>query len=150
MSFASVKDWLNKQTTSLKDGVSRFKNKDFMESVVAGCALVAAADGTISAEEKQKMAGYIERSEELKVFDMKDVIKRFTSYTDSFEFDYTIGKGEALKAIGKIKSNEEASRLLIRVCCAIGTADGDFDDDEKAIVREICTELGLNPGDFGL
>lgn len=150
MSFASIKDWLNKQTTSAKDSVTRFKNKDFMDAVVAGCALVAAADGSITEVEKQTMGQYIQRSEELKVFDMAEVIKRFNHFTANFEFNYMIGKGEALKAVGKIKKNEEASRLLVRVCAAIGMADGDFDAKEQAMVREICGELGLNPADFGL
>ncbi|OUD14184.1 tellurite resistance TerB family protein [Thioflexithrix psekupsensis] len=148
--FNSVKDWLNQQKTSVSEGISRFKNKEFMEAVVAGCAFVACANGEVKAEEKRKMAGYIERSEELRVFDMKDVIKAFSHYADGFEFDFVIGKGEAMKAIGKLKGKDEASRLLIRVCCAIGMSDGDFDDDEKQAVREMATELGLNPSDFGL
>lgn len=150
MSFANVKDWFNQQKTSLQESVTRYKNKDFLEAIVAGCALVAAADGKIDASEKQKMMGFIERSDALKVFDMKDVIKRFTSYTESFDFDYTIGKAVALQAIVKLKGKDDAARLLIRVCCAIGLADGDFDDKEKASVREICGELGLNPSEFGL
>ncbi len=150
MGFANVKDWLNQQKTSMSEAMTRFKNKDFMDAVVAGCALVAAADGSISAEEKQKMAGFIQRTDELKVFDMQEVIKQFNKFADNFEFDQMIGKGEALKAVGKIKKNEEGARLLVRVCCAIGLADGDFDESEKAIVRDICTELGLNPADFGL
>ncbi len=150
MRFDDVKSWLNSQKDNLKDSVSRLKNKDFLDGVVAGCALVSAADGHIDASEKQKMVGFIQRSDELKVFDVQDVIKKFNQYTDGFEFDHTIGKGEALKAIIKLKGNQEASRLLVRVCCAIGMADGDFDADEKAVVREICAELGLDPNEFGL
>ncbi|MCP4699113.1 MAG: tellurite resistance TerB family protein [Gammaproteobacteria bacterium] len=150
MGFASVKEWLNKQTSNAKDSVTRFKNKEFMDACVAGCALVAAADGNIDATEKQTMAEYINRSEELKVFDMHAVIKRFNHYADNFAFNQMIGKGEALKAIAKIKKNAEAGRLLVRVCCAIGMADGDFDQNEKSMVRDICTELGLPPNDFGL
>ena len=52
--------------------------------------------------------------------------------------------------IGKIKGNDEQCRLLVRVVCAIGAADGDFDDKEKAMVAEIVRELGLNPIDFDL
>jgi tellurite resistance protein TerB len=146
----SVLDWLQQQTTNVEEMVKRFKNKEFMDAVVAGCALVAAADGNIDSSEKQKMAGFIRRSEELKVFDMNAVIKRFNEFAEGFEFDNIIGKGESLKAIGKIKKNQEAARLLIRVCCAIGAADGNFDDDEKAVVGEICAELNLNPTDFQL
>ena len=146
----SIMEWLQEQTTNAGEAIKRFKNKEFMDAVVAGCALVAAADGHIDASEKQKMAGFIHRSEELKVFDMNTVIKQFNKFAEGFEFDHEIGKGEALRTVGKIKKNEEAAKLLIRVCCAIGAADGDFDDDEKAMVREICTELNLNPGDFQL
>jgi len=150
MNFASIKNLLNEQKEKIKDGVSRYKNKEFMDAVVAGCALVSAADGTIDTTEKQKMAGYIQRSEELKVFNMSDVIKRFTEIVESFEFDFVIGKGEALKIINKIKKNVEASKLLIRVCISIGSADGNFDEKETAIVKEICNELNLNPSEFGL
>jgi len=150
MSFNGVKDWLKRQQNNVSESITRFKNKDFMEAVVAGCALVAAADGDISTEEKQKMAGFISRSDELKVFDMHLVIERFNAQIESFEFDHSIGKAHALKAIGRIKSNPEAGRLLVRVCCAIGMADGDFDADEQAVVREICTELGLPAEEFGL
>ncbi len=150
MSFNTMKDWLNRQKTSVSDSVQRFKNKDFMDAVVAGCALVAAADGDISAEEKQKMAGFISRSEELKVFDMQLIIQRFNGFAQGFEFDATIGKAEALKAVGRLKAHPEAGRLLVRVCCAIGMADGDFDADEQAVVRDICAELGLPAEEFGL
>lgn len=150
MGFASIKDWFNQQKTSVQDSVTRFKNKDFLEATVAGCALIAAADGSIDASEKETMAGFIQRNDALKTFDMSEVIQGFNKHADNFTFNAAIGKAEALKAIGKLKSNEEAARTLIRVCCAIGMADGDFDDQEKAVVKEICKELNLNPTDFGL
>jgi tellurite resistance protein TerB len=143
-------NWVKEQKTNLQESISRFKNKDFMDVVVAGCALVAAADGTIDSSEKQKMAGFIGRSEELRVFDMNQVISRFNYFASGFEFDSVIGKGEALKAIDKLKKNTEASRLLIRVCCAIGAADGNFDEDEKQMVREMCHHLDLSPSEFQL
>lgn len=39
---------------------------------------------------------------------------------------------------------------MILCVCAIGTADGNFDEDEKRAVREICVELAQNPQDFSL
>ncbi|GEB34333.1 MULTISPECIES: tellurite resistance TerB family protein [Brevibacillus] len=143
-------NWLKSTQSTLRDQVKKFQNRDFMDAVVAGCALVAAADGQIDSTEKQKMAAYINRSEELKVFNMNDVIARFNHFVSGFEFDHGVGKMEALKAIGKIKNNSEAARVLISVCCAIGAADGDFDEKEKMVVREICQTVNLNPGDFQL
>jgi tellurite resistance protein TerB len=145
-----VLDWLKTQASGLQDEVKKFKNKDFMEATVAGCAMVAFADGVVKSEEKAKMAGFIQRNDALKIFDLSKVISTFDKYVQGFEFDYSIGKGEALKAISKIKKNPEEARLLVRVCCAIGASDGDFDPAEKRTVSEICRELGLNPGEFGL
>ncbi|MDR6553152.1 tellurite resistance TerB family protein [Paenibacillus qinlingensis] len=144
------KSWLQNSKQGLTDQVKKFKNKDFMDAVVAGCALVAAADGSVDSNEKQKMAGYMSRSEELKVFDMSDVINRFNHFVGNLEFDSMIGKQEALKAIAKFRSKPEVGRVIVGVCSAIGAADGDFDDKEKAVVRDICQSLGLTPGEFGL
>ncbi|QTA88390.1 tellurite resistance TerB family protein [Desulfonema magnum] len=141
-----VKTW----ASDAKEEVKRFKSKNFMEAVTAGCAMVAFADGVIKPEEKAKMAGFIQRNEALSVFDMSQVIKSFEKNVNNFEFDLHIGKGEALKTISKIKKNSDEARLLVRVCCAIGASDGDFDEDEKKVVSEICQELGLDPGEFGI
>lgn len=147
-------NWLKENTANARAKVSaevsKFKNRSFMEAVVSGCALVAAADGSIDASEKQKMAGFMERADELKHFDMRQVIEVFNKTVGDFEFDHSIGKATALKTIGKIKGNDEQSRLLVRVVCAIGAADGDFDADERAVVGELVRELGLNPSDFDL
>lgn len=150
MSFKHIKDWLNQQKTSAQESISRFKNKEFLEAVVAGCALVAAANGKIDESEKETMAGFIQRNEALKVFDMAQVIASFNKFTGNFEFNAMVGKAEALRAVHKIKANDEAARLLIRVCCAIGMVDGDFDQSEKRVIKEICLELGLSPSEFGL
>ena len=69
-----LKDSANKTRDRLAAEASKFKNRSFMEAVVSGCALVAAADGDISADEKQKMAGFIQRADELKHFEMRQVI----------------------------------------------------------------------------
>jgi tellurite resistance protein TerB len=130
--------------------VAKFRSRGFMEATVAACALVAAADGTISSEEKQKMAGFIRNSDELKHFAMSDVITFFEKVVGSFDFDAGIGKAEALKVIGRLRSNSEQARIMVRVACAIGASDGNFDQSERAVVREICVELGLNPSDFDL
>jgi len=146
--------WLTDNATvareKLATEVAKYKNADFRDAVVAGCALVAAADGDISSEEKQKMIGYMQTSNELKVFKMTDVMKSFNDIVEKFEFDKGIGQGEALKLIGKLKAKPEEAQLLVRVCCAIGAADGDFDELERAAVRTICAELGLDAGNFDL
>ena len=147
-------EWLKKNTADARARMAaevfKFKNRAFMEAVVSGCALVSAADGSVDASEKQKMADFMKRADELKHFDMRQVIDVFQKAVGDFEFDHSIGKATALRTISKIKGNEEQSRLLVRIVCAIGAADGDFDSQERAVVAEIARELNLNPTDFDL
>lgn len=147
-------EWLKINATAARDKltteVGKFKNRDFMEATASACAMIAAADGEVSSAEKMKMTGFINNSPELKVFNLNDVIKVFNDACGKFEFDFQIGQAEALKTINKVKSKDGAARLLVRVACAIGASDGDFDDKEKAACRLICMELGLDPADFDL
>lgn len=148
--FDSIKKMGKDASTKITSEVAKFKNKDFLNAVVAGCALVASADGSISSAEKQKMLGFINGSDELKVFGADEVIAAFNNVVSKFDFDFEIGKAEALKVISKIKSDVAASKLMIRVCCIIGASDGDFDAAEKSIVVLICRELGIDPAEFDL
>jgi tellurite resistance protein TerB len=148
--FDSLKQKAGEARAKLAQEVGKFRNREFMEACVAGCALVAAADGNIDSSEKQKMMKFIQQSEELKVFETKDVIAVFNKVTENFEFDKEIGKAEAFKLVGKLRSKPDAARLMVRVCCAIGSADGSFDDKEKQVVREMCRDLGIPAADFGL
>ncbi len=150
LSLSGLKGFFNNAKSNLADSVKRFKNKEFLDAVIAGCALVAAADGHIDSAEKNKMMGFIQRSEELKVFETSKVIERFNHFTENFGFDHTIGKAEAYKAIMKMRSNREAARVVVSVCCAIGMADGSFDEKEKEVVRGICKEIGIEPSEFQL
>lgn len=148
--FDTLKQKAGEARSKLATEVSKFRNREFMEACVAGCALVAAADGNIDSAEKQKMMKFIQQSDELKVFDTKDVINFFNKIAENFEFDNEIGKAEALKVIGKLRNKPDAARLMVRVCCAIGSADGDFDDKEKDIIRAMCRDLNIPSDDFGL
>jgi tellurite resistance protein TerB len=148
--FDTLKEKAGEARAKLVTEVSKFKNREFMEACVAGCGLVAAADGSIDSTEKQKMMKFIQQSDELKVFETKDVIDVFNKVTEGFEFDNEIGKAEALKMIGKLRTKPDAARLMVRICMAIGSADGTFDESEKQVVRDICRDLGLAADDFGL
>ncbi|WP_455233144.1 tellurite resistance TerB family protein [Geopseudomonas aromaticivorans] len=146
--------WLKTNATAARDKlateVGKFRNQKFLDAIVSGCALMSAADGNIVSAEKLKMTGFIRQSNELKVFDLNKVIAGFNDVCAKFEFDEQLGRAEALKTIAKIRGDEAQSRLLVRVCIAIGASDGNFDESERAVARLICNELGLNPADFEL
>jgi tellurite resistance protein TerB len=150
MSFDNFLNQLKTKASELKTEALKFKNKDFLNAAMAGSALIAMADGSVSAEEKQKMIKFIETNDALSVFSTSDVIKAFQDFVGQLEFDKDIGEAKAYQALGKMKSNAEGARLLLRMIIAIAASDGDFDASEKIVAVKIARELGLNPADFEL
>ncbi|CAA9890664.1 Tellurite resistance TerB [Candidatus Methylobacter favarea] len=150
MSFDSFLNQLKTKATELKTEALKYKNKDFLNAAMAGSALVAMADGTITSDEKQKMIKFIESHDALSIFTTSDVIKAFQDFVGQIEFDKDIGEAKAYQALGKMKSNAEASRLLIRMIIAIASADGNFDAAEKKVAIKIAKELAINPSEFEL
>lgn len=147
--FASFKDAIAKFKAGIDAEVARFNNRDFLNAATALSARVAAADGTISDDEKQKMGAFLSMYPSLKVFSNTDVVNSWKYIADFYAFDKAMGDAEANKLIGKI-TDKDAQATLVRLGCAIGAADGDFDDTEKAVVVSVCKLLNLRPADFGL
>jgi stress response protein SCP2/tellurite resistance protein len=143
-----ITEWANQSKRKAQDLLNRYKSQDVLEAVVAACALVSMADGYLDAMERQKMIEFVNSSEELRVFDSNKVIQRFNYFVSRIEADRMIGRAEAFRALGKIRSKPEIARLVARYCIAIGYADGNFDHNEMQMVSDICRELGLNPGEF--
>ncbi len=137
-------------SNTTKTQVGKFKSKDFAKASMAMCALIAAADGTITADERRKTAGFIGGNDVLSVFDVSELQDHFTFYAGKLESDYDFGKVEAIATIGKLRSKPDAARAVIQVGIIIGGADGNFDKDEQQAVREACLAVGIPPSEFDL
>jgi tellurite resistance protein TerB len=134
----------------LLDRVKRVKNREFMEAVAAACAMVASADGLVRPEEAAKVIDYAQIDETLAVFDYYEVMETFEAYVRRFEFDYNVGRQKAFEAIRKLVGRPEQARLLVLVSMAVADADGDFDNNQRLAVRDICRVAGLNLKEFDL
>lgn len=148
MSFLnSLKSLTSKASSEVSDQFNRIKNRDIMLGVVAGCTYVAYADGRVSQEEKNKMLGFLQNSECLKMYKADDVIDTFGKFSRKFEFDKDMGIAEVFKALGSITKVDE-KKLIVRACIMIANSDGNFDQSEKEAVRKICKELSLDSSEF--
>jgi tellurite resistance protein TerB len=135
---------------TLQNEVGKFKNNDFANAAMAVCALIAAADGSISPAERQKTAGFIVNNETLKVFDTSDLKKKFDHFCGKLEADFDFGKVEVIQAIGKLRGKPDQARAVIQVGIIIGGADGKFDEHEKKALREACNAVNISPSEFDL
>ncbi|MFI0481424.1 tellurite resistance TerB family protein [Actinomadura sp. 9N215] len=126
------------------------KSGAFRDASMAMCALVAAADGSVDPSERQRTASLIASNEVLQNFPADDLQRRFNDYVTKLTADFDFGKVSVLQDIGKAKKKPAEARAVVQIGIIIGGADGNFDDNEKAIVREACFALDLNPGEFEL
>ena len=150
MSFESFFNNLKSKASELKTEALKFKNKDFLNATMAGSALIAMADGTITPEEKQKMIKFIESHDALSIFSTMDVVNAFQNFVGQLQFDKDIGEAKAFEALKKMESNAAAARLIIRMVVSIAGSDGNFDEHEKKMATRIAKELGLDPTEFDL
>lgn len=148
--FDDLKQKTAEVVSGIKNEFAKYKNASTLNALMATCAYVAAADGHIDSAEKRKMVGFVKNSPIISVFGDTAAIKVFNEHAERFEFDHEIGAAEALRVIGQFRGNSDIARLIIRAGIAIGNADGNFDDDEKDVMRKICAELNETPKDFGL
>jgi tellurite resistance protein TerB len=127
-----------------------FKSGAFRDSTMAMCALIAAADGSVDAEERRKVAALISQNEVLKNFPADQLQQIFNDNVDKLMRDFDFGKVSILQEIAKVRKKEDEARAVIQIGIIIGSADGKFDEDEKKVVREACHSLGLSPAEFEL
>ncbi len=126
------------------------KSGAFRDASMAICALIAAADGCIDAEERRKVAALIGTNEVLQNFPADQLQAKFAEYCDKLTADYDFGRVAVIQDIGKVKKKEAEARAVIQIGIIIGGADGNFDDDEKKAVRDACHAVGLSPSEFDL
>jgi tellurite resistance protein TerB len=132
----------------LQTKTGQFKNKDFAKASMAVCALIAAADGNIDPEERRKVAGLITTNDVLSIFPANDLRADFDHFCEKLSQDFDFGKVEAVQAISKLKSKPDQARAVIQIAIIIGGADGNFDADEKRVVRDACFAVGISPSEF--
>lgn len=148
--FDQLKSKTKEMNSQLKTKTSQLKSKEFANGSMAMCALIAAADGSIDAAERQKTAALIMSNDVLAVFPPEELKTKFDFYCDKLSKDYDFGKVEAIGTIAKLKGKQDQGRAVIQIGIIIGGADGNFDNDEKKAVKEACFAVGIAPSEFDL
>ncbi|MFH8486660.1 tellurite resistance TerB family protein [Streptomyces longisporoflavus] len=145
-----VKESASTMQTQLMAKKNDLKSGAFRDSSMAMCALVAAADGTIDPSERRRVAQLIATNEVLQNFPADELRRRFDTYVDKLTADFAFGKVSVMQEVAKAKKKPAEARAVIQIGIVIGGADGDFDQTERAVVREACFALDLPPHEFDL
>ena len=144
-----LSDKLKEQKKSAEESIMKVTNKEFMEAIVAGCALIAAADGHLELSEKEKMVEFIKGSTIMSLYNTSEVVGEFNKYADVVIADYNVGKKDCIDAILKVRYSKEETTQVVRFCSIIAAADGSVSEKEEAIIKELAVTLELDPKEFG-
>ncbi|MFD8203550.1 tellurite resistance TerB family protein [Streptomyces sp. NPDC003470] len=145
-----VKESASQMQTQLVAKKNDLRSGAFRDASMAMCALVAAADGTVDPSERQRVAQLIATNDVLRNFPADDLRRRFEDNLDKLAADFAFGRVSVLQEIAKAKKKPAEARAVIQIGIVIGGADGDFDKDERAVVRDACFALDLPPHEFDL
>lgn len=133
-----------------KKGINQSKlieNRDYMQALLAASLLVAAADGTIEDEELKKLNDLLAQNPRIQHFgaELTDTLNR---YAGLLRTSFRSGKNTLMREISDIKAELEDKQDLICMMLDIAEADGEIEPAEEAVMREICSKLGLRLEDF--
>ncbi|WP_064702640.1 tellurite resistance TerB family protein [Halomonas caseinilytica] len=139
----------NKRMKQAQQNLKNVENRDLMEAIVGGCLLIAAADGEIEQEETDKLDQLLRSNQRLQGFggEITQTIQRFR---DQLEAGFQVGRLQILREIGDIASDREHAEEVLVNMITIAGSDGEFEDEEVVVIKEVAGKLGLNPTDYGL
>lgn len=132
--------FLSKARESLAGNLSKLKGQAALDRLAACAFLIANADGDIDADETAKFVDIVKRN--APQYSQDDARAAFNRAKETGD------TGVLLNLISAAPAEE--GETLVMAAVAIGGADGEFDDDEKAMTRSICTQLFIPPAKFGL
>lgn len=144
--FGSLKAMLDDARSKGDTLFGRIKDRATFRRTVYACYLIGRADGNFDTTERQAIGALIQQK--LPQFKLEDIMKEIEAADAKLAFDETMGAQELMAEIGK--ATGDAAELVVQAACYIGAADGEFDDAEKTVARQIAERMNLNPANYGL
>lgn len=138
-----------KKAGDVKAEMQKVENRDLMEAIVGGCLLVAAADGSIDDDELLTLDKSINANPSMAHFGA-EIGKTINLFEQQLSAGFRIGKMKILREIADIKNNPADAEEVFINMVTVAEADGEIDEKEMAILKEVGTTLGVRLSDFGL
>lgn len=128
---------------TLRNSLSRFRNRQFLDATMAATALVATADGEVTFSELSALDTVLESIQDLQMYDPHVAVDIYRDFADEIVRAPETGKLSAIAAVRKIAGDADAADLVLRVAVAISKADGSLSPVEADVITELCEVLGL-------
>lgn len=140
---------------ALKSGAKEIKaeygqNKDFLEAVCAGSALVAAADGEIEDSERSKVVSIITNHAQLSKLYDRNTIEQTAEAMFKKAKDAS-GRQSLAREMDDIKNRPDGATMcedVYLIALDIADADGKIEPEEQAVLEKIAKRLNVDTSKF--
>jgi tellurite resistance protein len=119
------------------------KDTEFLEAMIAACAIIAHADGKVVRGERRKLLSAIETGGGLARHSREEVLDRLLAHELSFAMNPETAYTLAAKSIRSMAARRADALTLIDTCRAMILADGIAEPEEIRALQKIRAILGL-------
>jgi tellurite resistance protein TerB len=130
--------------------VNKIANQNVMEAIVAASLLVAAADGEIEDDEVATLNGLLSNNDLLSAFAPTEITRTVERYTGILKAGFRVGKVKMLREIADIADNADHAEEVFVTALTIAEADGEIEDAELVVLKDIGKTLGVSLAAYGL
>ena len=128
---------------TLRNSLSRIRNRQFLDATMAATALVATADGEVTFSELSALDTVLESIQDLQIYDPHIAVDKYKDFADAIADDPERGRRNAIATVHKVAGDADAAELVIRVAVAISKADGELSRQEAKSISDLCETLGF-------
>jgi tellurite resistance protein TerB len=133
---------------TLRGELQRFRTRRFLDAAMAAAAYLALADEKVKFSERLALDCVLETMNELKIFDVHKAVDLFRDYAEAIQHDRRTGRDRVIRAVSKFACDQDSATLLLKACLFIAKADGVLNEEESAVLEELCSLLRVNSSDL--
>lgn len=139
---------LKKKANRAGAEIKKFEKKDLMEATVGVAVLVMWADGDAEDSEREKIAKVLANNTALSSFgpEVQATFNRFDSLCK--ESGFMLAKVQIMREIADVKGDSREMEDVLVTGLTIAMADGEVEEAEEKILRQVASSFGLRIEDY--
>jgi tellurite resistance protein len=120
-------------------------NPDFVEALVAACAIIAHADGEVAASERRSFVAITRSEPALRAFSADRLLQEFAAHERNFRRDPELAREIAVAKLTTMRKRRRAAHAIVEACRLVIPADGIAHPAEFRALAKIKKLLGIEP-----
>jgi tellurite resistance protein len=120
-------------------------NSEFIEALVAACAIIAHADGEVAASERRSFVAITRSEPSLRALSADRLLQEFEAHERNFRRDPELAREIAVGKLKPIRKRRRAAHAIVEACRLVIPADGVAHPAEFRALAKIKRLLGIEP-----